>query len=209
MNRSVEKCPRPRGRPRSFCQERALDAAVHVFWEKGYDGASLDDLTRAMGIGRPSLYGAFGDKRALFLAALERYGATVGSCGVVALGEHDDVREAVKAFLERVLRAQTDAPGGCLVGGAASPAIGTIEGVGEAVRGMACQTETIIRDRFDAAREAGQLADDFPSRERARMLADFMHAQGHRARLGETREDLAADIPAKVEAVLRCDPARD
>lgn len=206
MNETVQNsgtAPRSRGRPRTFCQNEALDAAVRVFWQHGYAGASLDDLTRAMGIGRPSLYAAFGDKRALFLAALERYGATVGSCGIVGLGEHGDVREAVTAFLSRLLASNTHEPRGCLVGSSAGPSIGTVEGVDDMVRDMADTTERLIRDRFDAEREAGQLSTDFPSRERARMLADFMHAQAFRARTGETREALMADIPAKVDAVLR------
>ena len=193
---------RRRGRPRTFCQKAALDAAVRVFWAKGYDGASLDDLTSAMGIGRPSLYAAFGDKRSLFLAALERYGATVGSCGIAALGEKDDVREAVRAFLQRLLASNLEGANGCLIGNAAGPAIGTVDGVDQMVLAMGCATESLIRDRFDAAREAGQLPADFPSYERARILCDFMHAQSFRARTGEAREVLEADIPAKVDAVL-------
>ena len=203
MNQSVQKKSRARGRPRTFCQNAALDAAVHVFWELGYSGASLDDLTRAMGIGRPSLYAAFGDKRSLFLAALERYGQTVGSCGIVGLGEHEDVREAVTAFLQRLLAANMGQPRGCLVGSSAGPSIGTVDGVDVMVRDMASATESLIRDRFDAAREAGQLRDDFPSRERARLLADLMHAQSFRARTGEPRDALEAEIASKVDAVLR------
>src|ERR1700747_2087986 len=61
------------GRPRAFDVQHALDQALKVFWRKGYEGASLPDLTRAMGINRPSLYAAFGNKEALFRKALARY----------------------------------------------------------------------------------------------------------------------------------------
>src|SRR5437899_12052969 len=62
-----------RGRPRSFDVDQALDRALKVFWQMGYEGASLLDLTRAMGINRPSLYAAFGNKQALFRKAMDRY----------------------------------------------------------------------------------------------------------------------------------------
>src|SRR6266550_5425162 len=61
------------GRPRAFDVDQALDQALKVFWRKGYEGASLPDLTRAMGINRPSLYAAFGNKQSLFCQALKRY----------------------------------------------------------------------------------------------------------------------------------------
>jgi TetR/AcrR family transcriptional regulator, copper-responsive repressor len=64
---------KPRGRPRSFDRDRALERAMHVFWRQGYEGTSVSDLTRAMGINPPSLYAAFGDKEQLYLEALGRY----------------------------------------------------------------------------------------------------------------------------------------
>src|SRR4051812_42751972 len=76
-----------KGRPREFDTEKALERAMHVFWRKGYEGASLTDLTEAMGINRPSLYAAFGDKAALFRRALDKYAAGPGSQVALALAE--------------------------------------------------------------------------------------------------------------------------
>src|SRR5262252_1533238 len=92
-----------RGRPRAFDIDDALDRALEVFWRKGYEGASLPDLTKAMGINRPSLYAAFGNKEALFRRAIERY--------VEGPGCH--VREAIdeptaRKVVERLLRGSID-----------------------------------------------------------------------------------------------------
>src|SRR5262245_33795306 len=87
------------GRPRAFDFDKALDRALAVFWRKGYEGASLPDLTKAMGINRPSLYEAFGNKESLFRKAIERY----------AQGPARHVREALKqptalGVVKRLLR---------------------------------------------------------------------------------------------------------
>src|SRR3954467_12458672 len=100
MAKRTAKTPAaPRGRPRAFDADRALDRALTVFWKKGYEGASLPELTKAMGINRPSLYAAFGNKEALFRKAVERY----------AQGPAGYAREALelptaRQVVERLLR---------------------------------------------------------------------------------------------------------
>ena len=74
---------KPRGRPRSFDESDALKKATQVFWSKGYDGVTIDDLVAGMGVGRPSLYTVFGDKRAIFLRVLKAYAEAKGEARVV------------------------------------------------------------------------------------------------------------------------------
>src|SRR5205823_12481892 len=104
------------GRPRAFDPDTALERAMHVFWAKGYEGASLSDLTKAMRINRPSLYAAFGDKEHLFRRALDRYAAGPAAYACEALKE-----PTARAVVERLLYSTVDAmgdsrnPRGCLL----------------------------------------------------------------------------------------------
>jgi len=106
-----------RGRPRTFDEERALDAALGVFWRHGYQGASLAELTHAMGVSKPSLYAAFGNKERLYLAALERYRERQLRKHAEALAAEPDLRIALRAFLRSVAVMLTapELPGGCMV----------------------------------------------------------------------------------------------
>ncbi len=107
---------RPRGRPSAFDQEEVLEKALQVFWARGYEGASMAELTEAMGINKPSIYAAFGNKEALFRKALDRY----LSGPVAYVGEamrQPTARVAVEMFLTKSAEFLTDknTPGGCMV----------------------------------------------------------------------------------------------
>lgn len=187
----VQKEPKKRGRPRAFDLDDVLDKAVQVFWQHGFEGSSLDDLTGAMGLNRPSLYAAFGDKEALFLQCLARYSATVGGRAMQALHEPPTAREAVAAFLRQsVINATSpDGPRGCLVGSvAAAVDLDSVRQV--ALAGM---TGAELAKRLQAAVDAGELPADFPVRSRARRLADSSMSLALRARAGAPREELLED----------------
>ncbi len=113
------------GRPRGYYIDSALDQALRVFWEKGYEGASPPDLTAAMGIAGPACY-AFGNKEALFRKALDRYAEGPGRCAAEALAA-PAARAAISALLERTIAGLTDPrnPKGCLLVQAPSPAATT------------------------------------------------------------------------------------
>src|SRR5581483_8596039 len=115
MNKS-EAPARPRGRPRAFDREAALDRAMFLFWRRGYEATSVSDLTGEMGITPPSLYAAFGDKKQLFLEAVDRYQAGPGSFAQRALAE-----PTAEAAMRRLLMDTVDSfcnpklPRGCMV----------------------------------------------------------------------------------------------
>src|SRR3954465_7832302 len=103
------------GRPRAFDERKALDAALKVFWRQGYEGTSLPDLTKAMGINRPSLYAAFGNKESLFRKVVQRYVNGPASYVAVALQE-PTARAVAQKLLKGAAENLTDPshPRGCL-----------------------------------------------------------------------------------------------
>src|SRR5436190_1642646 len=106
----------PIGRPRAFDADKALSRAMKVFWRKGYEGASLPDLTRAMGINRPSLYAAFGNKEALFRKAMDRY-AEGPACHVREALAEPSARAAVERLFRGSIELVSDPknPRGCFM----------------------------------------------------------------------------------------------
>jgi AcrR family transcriptional regulator len=146
------------GRPREFDAEEALERAMRVFWEQGYEGASLTDLTAAMGITRTSMYAAFGNKEDLFRKALECYSAGPAAYATRAL-EEPTARAVATAFLHGAVDTTTnpDRPSGCLgVQGAlaAAPADRAVRDFLADWRNDGCSR---LRDRFQRARDEGDL----------------------------------------------------
>lgn len=181
----------PIGRPRGFDADEALERAVHVFWEQGYEGASLTDLTNAMGITRTSMYAAFGNKEELFRKALDRYTEGPASYAARALREVT-ARQVATAFLDGSVRASTrpGCPTGCLgVQGALA--------VGEPGRG-ARDTLSAWRDeavsclghRFQQAVDEGDLPPDTDPGLLARYLMTVANGIAVQAAGGATRDDL-------------------
>jgi AcrR family transcriptional regulator len=180
----------PRGRPRAFDVDAALDAAVDVFWRHGYAGAGLTDLTEAMGIGRPSLYSAFGDKAQLFQRALERYIAR--NMGYVEDALTQPTAYAVaEAFLLGNAKAVTmpGDPPGCL----SVQAMVTDEGDAFVkLRDNRTAIENRLAERFRRATGDGDLDPEESPSELASYLIMLTTGFAIRAADGSSRETLLA-----------------
>lgn len=199
---NVKKSP---GRPRSFDTDEALLAAVHTFWTHGYSGTSMKELSKAMGISAPSIYGAFGDKRALYLRAIDRYADIDGCEPVVRFESEPDIHKAVDAFLRTVVTYSTSeegGPRGCFLASCVTVTVGEVEGVAERLEEVIENNDARLAARFDQEKEKGVLPPDFPSKERARLLFDMRQGYVFRGRAGRSQESLLADLPHRVRMIL-------
>jgi AcrR family transcriptional regulator len=181
-----------RGRPREFDPEEALAAALRVFWRRGYEGASLTELTRAMGITRPSLYGFFGNKEALFRKALDLYEREKLAYMQGAL-EAPSARGVAERLLRGALEMQSSAcdPKGCL-GVIASVACGAeAESIrAEVIARRASADQALIR-RFTQAKAEGDLPDAVDPESLARYLGAVIQGLTVQAGSGVACQDLA------------------
>lgn len=176
-----------------------------VFWAKGYDGASLRDLTGAMGITGPSLYAAFGDKRELYLKTIDHYRDADACAPLIAFETEEDIRAAIRDFLCEVIRAATgheSGAKGCFLASSVVTTAGQVEGVSERVQTAIEDSEARLAARFDREIAKGTLPEDFPSRERAAILFDLRQGYMFRARAGWDSARLQRDIDARVELLL-------
>ena len=187
-----EAAKRPRGRPRSFDRDQALDAAVLVFWDKGYEGSSIEDLTDAMGINRPSLYAAFGNKRDLFMQAIDRYAATHGNRAFSAFRLEPDNRMAVEQFFAASIEcALADGtPRGCLINTVATEAAENDAELRDKLADMFTQTDAAIARRL-ATNDDADASPIHDPEGLARMAHSVTHSIMTRARAGASRNELS------------------
>lgn len=204
MQSSTKKDSRPRGRPRAYDPEEALARARDTFWRNGYTGTSLDDLSEATGMNRPSLYGAFGDKHALYLQTMERYVEAGRVAMESALDSALPLREALMRVFDGALGwylPAHDAARGCLLIGTA-----VVEAVNDAAvrERLAAGLRTFdkaFERRLRAALAQGELQPGASAPMLARLASAVLHSMALRARAGDSRASLRAMAVAGVALI--------
>jgi AcrR family transcriptional regulator len=151
---------RPRGRPRGFDRDDVLDRAMRLFWERGYEATSVSELTEAMGITPPTLYSFFGDKKHLFLEAVDRYQSGPGCFAIKALTEEPTAERSIRRLLIESVSSFSNpkGPKGCLVVLGATNCGVESGDVFEALSDRRRAAEAAVHNRIAAGRAAGELA---------------------------------------------------
>jgi len=192
-----------RGRPPSFDRDEALAAAMNVFWAKGYEGATLEDLLEAMGgITAPSLYNAFGSKEALFKEAIDLYVSTIASKAVEALEKAPSARAGVESLLRTATEGfcRPGGPRGCMVASSAAKCAHGNEGVEEYVRSLRLKATDTIKRRLKRAVEEGELPAAVDAGRIAAFYATVAQGLGVRAGDGVSRAELMAVVDGAMAA---------
>ena len=185
--------PACRGRPREFCVDEALAQALRVFWEKGYEGTSLNDLTKAMGITRPSLYAAFGNKESLFRKALDLY-ETEKLAYIGRALEQPTARGVAETMLrgsvDNVMSVSANEPHGCM-GVITSVACGPeSQSVREEVVKRGEAGKRALMERFDRAKAEGDLPAHVDTEGLMRVLIAMLQGISVQANQGASRDEL-------------------
>jgi AcrR family transcriptional regulator len=179
-------------RPRTFDIDGAIEQAMLVFWRLGYERATLTDLTKAMGINRPSLYAAFGDKEELFRRVLEHYAAGPAGYEREAL-EQPTARKVAEALLRGAADLQTrpDLPHGCLAVSSTASHADDSSPIGCALIEARVAGEIALRERFDRARAEGDLPATADAAELAGYIRTILYGIAVKAATGATHAELA------------------
>ena len=198
----VRNTHKPRGRPRSFDERDALEKATQVFWSKGYDGVTIDDLVAGMGVGRPSLYSVFGDKRKIFLRVLKAYAERKGAAAAKALFSPQSLRDSIAGFLRFAVESATEkgsAPGCLLL--CVAPLVDDAA-VRQFLKDALAGGVALLERRFRDGVDAGEIPSDFPAAVRAVQVTDIARGLTMRAQIGTPRKTLLSDAEEAADLLL-------
>ena len=199
--------PKRRGRPRAYDPAQALARAADTFWKAGYAGTSLDDLSEATGMNRPSLYAAFGDKRDLYLKTLEHYREESRALARAALADDPPLRLFLKRFYDKALDLYLDdGPRGCYSIGTAA----TVAAVDDRVRTFLADsmrsTDSFLKHQIEKAKQRGEIAQEADPAALAYLASGTLHTLAVRTRAGLPRKELDALADAAISVI--CGRAR-
>ncbi|MAU68575.1 TetR/AcrR family transcriptional regulator [Hyphomonas sp.] len=202
----AETSPSPRrGRPRSFDPHEVMQQVQDAFWKGGFEGPSIGDLAGATGLNRPSLYGAFGDKHALYIQALQQYRDATQAAGRKILEDAPTLRTALEDLFRAAIRLYTDdeEARGCFVASTAPP---------EAMRDTTVRRELAVTNdgldemfeaRIARAQAEGEACTGLPPDEAARIASAVLHSLSVRARAGASRRALHALAQSAVDLLAQ------
>ena len=194
--------PKRRGRPRAYDPAAAIARAAARFWKAGYAGTSLDDLSEATGMNRPSLYAAFGDKRDLYLKTLEYYRNESRTLAREALADHPPLRVFLKRFYDKALDLYLDdGPRGCYSIGTAA----TVAAVDDGVRAFLAEsmrtTDSFLKHQIEKAKERGEIAASADPVALAYLASATLHTLAVRSRAGLPRKELDVLVDAAIGVI--------
>ncbi len=207
----VQKSPPPprRGRPRAYDPQTALARATAAFWDAGYAATSLDDLGAATGMNRPSLYGAFGDKRALYLRTLEGYRAAARAGMAAALGGGRSLRDSLARVYALALALYFSGggrPRGCFLIGTAAVESVRDDAVRASLAAGLGEIDAAFEARLRLARDRGELPRTADPAKLARLASAILHTLALRSRAGDPRAELEATVEAGLDLI--CGPGQ-
>jgi AcrR family transcriptional regulator len=202
MVQKKESEPKRRGRPRAYDPSQAIARAAERFWKAGYAGTSLDDLSEATGMNRPSLYAAFGDKRDLYLKTLDYYREESRALARAALADDPPLHVFLKRFYDKALELYLgDGPRGCYTIGTAA----TVAAVDDDVRAFLAEsmrtTDGFLVRQIEKAKSRGEVAPDVDPAALGYLASATLHTLAVRARAGLSRKELDTLVDAAINVI--------
>jgi TetR/AcrR family transcriptional regulator, copper-responsive repressor len=200
-----------RGRPRAYDPDQALQRALEAFWRHGYARTSLDDIVTATGMNRPSLYAAFGDKRSLYLKALQHYHTVTGAALSRALSGTDPLPTTLMRVYEAAITVYLsgDQALGCFAVGTATTEAAEDPDVRAMLAESTRRLDQAFEARISAARDAGELPPDVDTAARASLASATLHTIAIRARAGIPRKELLNLARRAVAIICPCQAGVD